>query len=401
MTASSKLPRVVLKPQKAQPFFGRHPWVFAGAIERVDGEVADGDEVELVSSDGEFIARGLFNSLSKIHVRLYSWEKDRPLDRTFWQERIRKAIHLRRHVLHLDVGPSAAFRVIFGEADFLSGLVVDRYADYLVVQLTSLAMAKRKEQFAEILAEEMNPKGIYLRTERGIGKLEGLELKDGLLWGEMPPPEMTIEERGLTYHVNLTEGQKTGFYLDQRDNRAFVARLCPGKRVLDAFCYSGGFGLAAAKAGAERVTCLDASETAIALAQKNALANALGNVDFVTADAFHHLADLVAKNETFDVVVLDPPKFARDRRAISEAIKAYGRLHAMAMKLLAPDGVLVSCCCSGLITMNDLEEVLARVAVGSNRDVQILERRGPAADHPVAITCRESGYLKCIVSRVV
>lgn len=400
MTASSKLPRVVLKPQKAQPFFGRHPWVFAGAIERVDGEVADGDDVELVSSDGEFIARGLFNSLSKIHVRLYSWEKDRPLDRSFWQERIRKAIHLRRHVLHLDVGPQAAFRVVFGEADFLSGLVADRYADYLVVQLTSLAMAKRKEMFAEILAEEMNPKGIYLRTERGIGKLEGLELKDGLLWGEAPPAEMMIEERGLTYHVNLAEGQKTGFYLDQRDNRAFVARLCSGKRVLDAFCYSGGFGLAAAKAGAERVTGLDASETAIALAQKNALANALGNVDFVTADAFHHLADLVAKNETFDVVVLDPPKFARDRRAISEAIKAYGRLHAMAMKLLAPDGVLVSCCCSGLITMNDLEEVLARVAVGSNRDVQILERRGPAADHPVAITCRESGYLKCIVSRV-
>lgn len=401
MTTSSKLPRVVLKPQKAQPFFGRHPWVFAGAIERVDGDVADGDEVELVSSDNEFIARGLFNSLSKIHVRLYSWEKNRPLDREFWQERIRKAIHLRRHVLHLDVGPSAAFRVVFGEADFLSGLVVDRFADYLVMQLTSLAMAKRKEMFAEILAEEMNPKGIYLRTERGIGKLEGLELKDGLLWGEAPPAELMIEERGMKYHVNLAEGQKTGFYLDQRDNRAFVARLCPGKRVLDAFCYSGGFGLAAAKAGAERVTCLDASEAAIALAQKNALANALGNVDFVTADAFHHLADLAARNEQFDVIVLDPPKFARDRRAIAEAIKAYGRLHAMAMKLLAPDGVLVSCCCSGLITMNDLEEVIARVAVGSNRDVQILERRGPAADHPVAITCRESGYLKCIVSRVV
>lgn len=400
MTALNVLPRAILKPKKAQPFFGRHPWVFAGAIEKIEGNPADGDEIALISSTNEFVARGLFNSQSKIQIRLYSWEADRSLDRHFWQERIAKAVRLRHHVLHLERGPLAAYRVIFGEADFLSGIVVDRYADYLTVQFNSLAMAMRKEMFAELLAAELAPKGIYLRTEKGIGKLEGLTLQDGPLWGESPPAEITFEEHGLTFTANLTEGQKTGYYLDQRDNRAAVARLCPGKRVLDAFCYSGGFGLYAAKAGAERVVCVDASEAAIALAQKNFLRNAMANAEFVTANVFHHLADLIAKNETFDVIVLDPPKFARDRRAVPEALSGYRRLHAMAMKLLAPDGVLVSCCCSGLITMEDLEDVIAQCSTSAKRDLQILERRGSAPDHPVAITCRESGYLKCIISRV-
>ena len=222
----------------------------------------------------------------------------------------------------------------------------------------------------------------------------------GPLWGESPPAELTIEEHGLTFAVNLAEGQKTGYYLDQRDNRVAVARLCPGKRVLDAFCYAGGFGLYAAKAGAERVVCVDASEAAIALAQKNFLRNAMANVEFVTANVFHHLADLAARNERFDVIVLDPPKFARDRRAVPEAISGYRRLHSLAMKLLAPDGVLVSCCCSGLISSSELEDVIGQCAIAAKRDLQILERRGPAPDHPVAITCRESGYLKCIISRV-
>ena len=400
MTATPVRPRVVLKPKRAQPFFGRHPWVFVGAIDKLEGSPTDGAEVDLVSSAGTFVARGLFNSQSKIQVRLYSWDEAQPLDRDFWKVRIEKAVGLRHHVLHLDRSPAAAYRVVFSEADFLSGMVVDRYADYLTIQFTSLAMAQRKELFAELLAAELNPKGIYLRTEKGIGKLEGLTLQDGPLWGESPPTELTIEEHGLTFAVNLAEGQKTGYYLDQRDNRAVVARLCPGKRVLDAFCYAGGFGLYAAKAGAERVVCVDASEAAIALAQKNFLRNAMANVEFVTANVFHHLADLAARNERFDVIVLDPPKFARDRRAVPEAISGYRRLHSLAMKLLAPDGVLVSCCCSGLISSEELENVIGQCAIAAKRDLQILERRGPAPDHPVAITCRESGYLKCSISRV-
>ncbi|MFO0801705.1 MAG: class I SAM-dependent rRNA methyltransferase [Gemmataceae bacterium] len=392
-------PKVILKPKRAQPFFARHPWVFNGAIERIEGTPADGDEVELFSSGNNLIARGLFNSQSKINVRLYSWEPGQALDLAFFRERIGRAIELRRHVLNL-VGPDRGCRVVFSEADQLSGMVVDRYGDWLTVQFTALGLANRREMIAGLLQELLQPRGIYLRTEKGIGKLEGAELHDGLLAGEPPPADLTIEENGLRFLVNLAEGQKTGYYLDQRDNRAEVARLCPGKRVLDAFCYSGGFGLYAAKAGAAEVLGLDASEPALELARRNAIANGLANLSFENADVFKRLAELVAADRKFDVVILDPPKFARNRAAVPEAIKGYRRLHQLAMKLLDRDGVLVSCCCTGLIAMTDLEDLLAQVAMESRQDLQILQRRGPSPDHPVAISCRETGYLKCIISRV-
>lgn len=391
--------QVILKPKRAQPFFGRHPWVFAGAIARVEGDPADGDEVELRSSAGTFVARGLFNSQSKINARLYCWEPDRPLDRAFFRDRLERAVRLRHDVLGLNRSPAPAYRVVFSESDFLSGLIVDRYADFLTVQFTALAMAKRKDLIGDLLRELLSPRGIYLRTEKGIGKLEGAELHDGTLWGEVPPPDLAIEENGLRFAVNLAEGQKTGYYLDQRDNRAAIARFATGKRVLDAFSYTGGFGLYAARAGAAAVECVDASEAALALARQNAAANGLDGVTFTHADVFNHLAKLAQDGRQFDVVVLDPPKFARNRAAVPEALRGYRRLHQLAFKLLAPDGVLASCCCTGLISLGDLEEVIAQTAGEAKRDVQILERRGPAADHPVAVTCRESGYLKCVVSR--
>jgi 23S rRNA (cytosine1962-C5)-methyltransferase len=394
------IPKVILKPKRAQPFFGRHPWVFAGAIERIVGSPADGDEVDLISSGDKFVARGLFNSQSKIHVRLYSWDPDVPLDRAFFRGRLEQAIRLRHDILKLD-GPEKGYRVVFSESDFLSGMVVDKYGDWLTVQFTALGLAKRRETIAEALRELLHPRGIYLRTEKGIGKLEGVELHDGPLWGEPPLADLSILENDLRILVNLSEGQKTGYYLDQRDNRAAVARLCTGKRVLDAFCYSGGFGLYAAKAGASEVLGVDASEPALELARRNVAANGLTGLSFECADVFRHLADLVAIRRMFDVVILDPPKFARNRAAIPEAIKGYRRLHQLAMKLLSHDGILVSCCCTGLIAPQELEELISQVAIEGRRDVQILERRGPAADHPVAVSCRESGYLKCIISRVL
>jgi 23S rRNA (cytosine1962-C5)-methyltransferase len=393
------VPKVILKAKRAQPFYARHPWVYAGAIDHLAGEPADGDEVEVVSSADHFVARGLFNSQSKITVRLYSWEPDVPLDREFFRGRLRRAIDLRHNVLNL-AGPERGYRVVFSESDYLSGMVVDKYADWLAVQFTSLALANRREMIGELLRELLSPRGIYLRTEKGIGKLEGVELHDEPLWGEPPPADLAIEENGLRFLVNLAEGQKTGYYLDQRDNRAAVARLCPGKRVLDAFCYSGGFGLYAAKAGAAEVLGVDASEAALELARRNAAANGLGQVTFTAADVFHHLAELAGAGRKFDVVVLDPPKFARNRAAVPEALCGYRRLHQLALRLLDRDGVLVSCCCTGLITPTELEDLIAQVAVDAKRDLQILERRGPAPDHPVAITCRESGYLKCVISRV-
>ena len=392
--------KVILKARRAQPFFGRHPWVFAGAIDRTDGAPADGDEVDLVSSANNFVARGLYNSLSKINVRLYAWGENVPLDRAFFRARLATAIHLRHDMLKLN-GPDAGYRVCFSESDYLSGMIVDRYGDWLTVQFTALGIANRREVIVDVLRELLNPKGIYLRTEKGIGKVEALTLHDQLLWGEAPPADLSIAENGMRFFVNLAEGQKTGYYLDQRDNRAAVARYCAGKRVLDAFCYTGGFGLYASKAGAAEVLCLDASEPALELGRRNATANGLANVTFEKADVFRHLTTLAESGRKFDVVVLDPPKFARNRAALPDAFKGYRRLHQLALKLLDKDGVLVSCCCTGLIAMTDLEELIGQCAVEGKRDLQLLERRGASADHPVAVTCRETGYLKCVISRVL
>jgi 23S rRNA (cytosine1962-C5)-methyltransferase len=393
-------PKVILKPKRAQPFFGRHPWVYAGAIDRIEGQPNDGDEVDLVSSAGNFVARGLFNSQSKIQVRLYCWEEGTKLDKDFFRQRINRAIYLRHNILKLNA-PESGYRVVFSEADFLSGLVVDRYGDWLAVQFTALGLARCREAILDALRDSLNPRGIYLRTEKGIGKLEGVELHDSPLWGESPPADLPIVENGLRVLVNLAEGQKTGYYLDQRDNRMAVAKLSEGKRVLDAFCYSGGFGLHAARAGAAEVLGVDASELALELARRNATANALTNVAFECADVFRHLADLAAAGRQFDVVVLDPPKFARNRAAVTDALKGYRRLHQLAFKLLARDGILVSCCCTGLIALQEVEDLIAQVAIEQRRDLQILDRRGPCPDHPVAVTCPQSGYLKCIISRLI
>jgi 23S rRNA (cytosine1962-C5)-methyltransferase len=393
-------PRIILKPRRAQPFFGRHPWVFAGAIASVEGEPADGAEVDLHSHAGNFIARGLFNGQSKIRVRLYSWEPDRPLDADFFRARIEQAVHLRRDVLQID-RPGGACRLIFSEADGLSGLTVDRYDRWLAVQFTSLALAQRQDLLAEILQDATGADGIMLRTEKGIGRLEGVALHDGPIRGTMPTSPVIIEDGDLRFHVNLAEGQKTGFYLDQRDNRLAAARLARGRAVLDAFCYSGAFGLHALHAGAVSVEGVDSSAAAIELARNNAELNGLTAAVFTHADVFRHLSQLVADKRQFGMIVVDPPKFARARHSIPEAIQGYRRLQSLALSLLGTDGILVFCCCSGLITMEMLEDLLAQVSQSARRELQILERRGQSADHPVAVSCRESNYLKCLIVRAI
>jgi 23S rRNA (cytosine1962-C5)-methyltransferase len=395
------VPRVVLLPRRARPFFSRHPWVFPGAIACVEGEgaPADGQEVDLASHAGNFIARGLYNSQSKIRVRLYAWTPETALDEAFFRARIDAAVRLREGALGL-VGPARACRLIFSEGDGLSGMTVDRYDQWLVVQFTALGLGQRRDMLARLLRERLQPRGILLRTERGIGKLEGLDLHDGPLWGELPAEPIVVEEAGLQFLVDLREGQKTGFYMDQRDNRQAVAKYAAGRRVLDAFCYTGGFGLHAARAGATAVLGVDVSEPALALARQNAERNGLTNLTFVREDVFHQLDRLVDAGERFGMVVLDPPKFARARNAIEEALRGYRRLQSQALKLLGPDGILVVFCCSGLIEIAMLEELLSQLAVEERREIQILERRGQAADHAVSVTCLESNYLKCLICRV-
>jgi 23S rRNA (cytosine1962-C5)-methyltransferase len=401
------LPKVILKPRRAQPFFARHPWVFSGAISRIEGEPAAGAEVALVTEHGEFVARGLFNPISNIQVRLYGWDAQQPLDEAFWSERLDDAIRLRRDVLKL-TGPGSpdagtACRLVYSEADGLSGLVVDRYGDWLSVQLTSLALASRRELLTRLLNEKLAPAGIWLRTERGIRAAEGLEIADGLICGAEPPRPLVIEEHGLRYAVDIVEGQKTGFFLDQRENRREAARYVrAGGRVLDLCCYSAGFAMNAVRHGAAReVLAVDVSEPALSIARANVASNGLTEaVRFEKSDAFKALEALRGAGERFDLVILDPPKLARHARGIAEALRGYHSLNRLAMEVLAADGILVTCSCTGYVERQMFEEMLTDAARSAKRRMQILEVRGASADHPTSVACKETDYLKCYIGRV-
>ena len=392
--------QVILNPRKARPFYGRHPWVLDSAVDRVEGNPADGDIVDLLSDKGKFIARGVYNSQSRIRVRLYTWDASQPLDDAFWRGRLESAIDFRKRLGYDD--PRGAARLVFSEGDGLSGLIVDRYAEYLSIQVTARAMAVRLPKIVEMLAELTGVKGMMIRTEKGVSKVEGLDLRDGPLWGEMPQGPLVIVDQGLTYELDLAEGQKTGFYLDQRDNRVAAARYLRDRSVLDMFCYSGGFTMAAsAIGGAREVLGVDTSQKAVTLAWTNAERNGIKNVRFECGDGFKTLESLIESGRRFGGVVLDPPKFARNRGAVDEAMRAYHWLNRLGVSLLEPGGILITCSCSGHVTREDFLYMLVGVAQQTHREIQILEQRGASADHPISATCLESEYLKCFICRVV
>jgi 23S rRNA (cytosine1962-C5)-methyltransferase len=392
--------RAILKPRKARPFYGRHPWVLDSAIARLEGNAADGEVVDLVTDAGKFLARGLFNSQSRIRVRLYTWDNRQALDHDFFYGRLAQSIRWRARLGFDD--PDGATRLVYSEADGLSGLVVDRYGSWLSIQVTALCMAQRLDVLVDILCELTRTRGVFLRTEKGAAAAEGIALRDGLYRGEAPQGPAFIIENGLRYGVDLAEGQKTGFYLDQRDNRRVAAGYLRGRRVLDMFCYSGGFSLnAAVHGGAHEALGFDSSQKAVMLARANAELNGVTNVRFETADCFEALEMLAAQGQKFGAVILDPPKFTRSRQAVKDALRAYHRLNRLAVDTLETDGILVTCSCSGHVTRDDFLEMLLGVAEQTGRDIQVLEMRGAAADHPLAVTCLEGEYLKCFVCRVI
>ena len=391
---------VVLKPKRARPFFGRHPWVLDSAVAKVEGEPADGDVVDLATHDGHFVARGLWNSQSRMRVRLYAFDASTKLDAELWHTRLASALALRK-TLGLDERAGAT-RLVNSEGDDLSGLIVDRYGEYLAVQVTALAMAVRLDTLCDALESLVAPRGILLRgAERGLAKLEGLSLVDRVVRGTAPAGAIFVHEHGLKFGVDLAEGQKTGFYLDQRDNRQAAARYARGRRVLDMFCYSGGFAVACAVSGGARsVLAVDTSAKAAALARANAELNGAANVTVEAVDAFEKLDALTAAGERFGMVILDPPKFARSRSTVDDALRAYHRINRVAVGLLEPGGILVTCSCSGSVSRDDFLQMLSGVAQRSARPIQVLESRGAAADHPVSASCLEGEYLTCVIARV-
>lgn len=392
------LPRVVIRRRSARPFFARHPWVFVTSIDRVEGDPAPGDEVEVVSFEGQFIARGLFNPHSAIRVRLYRWDGG-PIDDDFLAGAIRSAARWRAEGLGLG-GPEAGVRLVFSEADGLSGLTVDRFGRRMAAQFTGLGLYARRGVILEILAGLPGVEGVVVRGDRSTAEAEGLRVDEAEGRGSPPDGPERIVEHGIHYQVDLAAGQKTGFYLDQRDNRRAVAALAKGRDVLDLYCYSGGFALNALKAGASEVLGIDSSAPAVALARRNAEINGLGAARFEAGDVLEAIERFRSEGRRFGLVVCDPPKFARHPRGIEKALRAYLSLNLAALGVLEPDGVLATCSCSGLVDRGLFADLLGQVADRSGRSIQILDQRGQAADHPVSASCLESDYLKCFLCRV-
>ena len=374
----------------------RHPWIFSGALAEVTGDPEAGADVAVLGRDGTLLGRGLFNPHSQIRVRLYT-SSDEPLDGALFAARAVAAARRRSETLGLG-DPQGACRLVFSEGDDLSGLTVDRYGPYLVVLLTGLGISTRLEPVLDALEEELAPEGILLRTEKGMAEEEGLIVQDGLLRGRMPDAPIEIHEGGLRFVVDLRTGQKTGFYLDQRMNRVRAALYAPGRSVADVCSYTGGFSVAAASGGASSVVAVDASGPALELAAVNAERNGVsGSVTTERANAFDWLAAQADGGGGFDMIVLDPPRFARSRRGVPAAVKAYQRLNALALACLAEGGVLVTFSCSGRVAETDFQAAVARAATDAGRSLRIIERLSQAPDHPVSSACPESAYLKGFV----
>ena len=393
--------RVYLRPGKEKPVSNRHPWVFSGAIARIDDGTRDGDIVDVADGRGRFLARGYINRLSQITVRLLTWDESETIDRRWLRRRLERAVQGRRRLL--DGTECDAFRLVNAESDGLPGLVVDRYGDYLVVQFLTLGTETLRDEIVDLLQDILAPRGIYNRSDVDVRRREGLPEEAGLLGGDMPPDQMEIAEQGHRFMVDIKGGQKTGFYLDQRDNRRrAIPYLQDAKTVLNAFAYTGAFGVYAAKAGVERVVSVDVSAEALAHAETNMALNVPGprEDEWITGDVFSMLRRFRDEGRTFDCIIMDPPKFAATQGQVQSACRGYKDINLLAMRLLEPGGTLLTFSCSGLVSPDLFQKVLFGASVDAGRDVQILEKLSQAADHPILLAFPESEYLKGFICRV-
>lgn len=372
-----------------------HPWIFQNEIESVGAGLQPGDVVTVVDHRGKFVGRGYFNPKSQITVRILTWH-DESVDEQWMRARVERAWGYRQRVLD-DVD---ACRVVYSEADGLPGLIVDKFHDLLVIQTLALGIDRWRPALVKALQELIGPRGIYQRNDAPVRRLEGLSEETGWLAGG-GDTEVLIRENGLQIQVDVAAGHKTGYFLDQRDNRWAVRRFARGARVLDAFCNTGSFALNAAAAGAESVLGLDASGEALERARRNAAINGLGErCQFVEGNAFDRLRSLVQEKAHFDLVILDPPAFAKNRAALEGALRGYKEINLRALKLLAPGGILVTCSCSQPLTDDLFLGLVRSAAIDAHREVRLIERRGHPYDHPVLLAAEETYYLKCLIFQV-
>ncbi|MBX3066495.1 MAG: class I SAM-dependent methyltransferase [Anaerolineae bacterium] len=399
---------ITIRADRARVFDNRHPWVFSGAVHKVSGSPADGDIVALRDEDGKFLARGYWNSHSQINVHVLTWTEDQNIDDNFWRSRLQRAISARAVENAQHERTPNAYRLVNAENDAIPGLVVDRYADYLVIQALTLGIDSRKQQLGKLLMELLEPAGIYERSDVDVRTKEGLTETTGLLAGRKPPPLIEIDENGKLFLVDLYQGHKTGFYLDQRVNRQTLGNwlrfdpLADTRTVLNCFSYSGGFSVYALDGMAQRVVNIDASADALALAKKNIARNGftVNEEDYVVGDVFEVLRKYRTEGQKFDVVILDPPKFAHNQKQVESAARGYKDINLLAFQLLNPGGVLLTFSCSGLVDSDLFQKIVFGALVDSKRDAQIVMKLTAGPDHPVALTFPEGAYLKGLLCRV-
>jgi 23S rRNA (cytosine1962-C5)-methyltransferase len=393
--------KVFVKHRRARPFWFGHPWVFAGAVDRVRGQVEDGDQVELCDDRGQLIGWGFFNSKSQIRVRLTSLWFEGPVTREMVLLRVDRAIELRRNVLGLDQA-SNAWRVVHSEGDGLPGFVADKIGDHLVVQVTSLGIARFVPDVVGRLVERLGPASVIERASRVGLDEEGLSRQDGVLHGTPPAGPVQVVEHGVRFWCDLLGGQKTGFFCDQRDNRQLILPLVRDKVVLDAFCYVGGFGMNAARAGAGAVHFLDSSGPAIELARRGAEDNGVADrTTFEEANVLRALDHYAREGRRFDLVIVDPPKLVHRHAELNKGLRLYFEINFKAAQVLNDGGLLVTCSCSQHVSEADFEDMLSNVAKETESRLQLLRRGGQPPDHPVLLPHAESRYLKCHVYRVI
>ena len=385
---------VTLRKTRETRVRGGHPWIYASEIEKVEGQFENGDIVDVNDFRGKFIGRGFYNPASQISLRILT-RNDEPCDRSFFEKRIRDAWEYRKLLCDPD-----SCRLIYSESDFLPGLVVDKFADVLVLQSLSLGIERIKDMLCDLLMEVVKPAGIWERSDVPVRRLEGLEQTTGLLRGTVPD-EVEMVENGIRFLVDVKHGQKTGFFLDQKQNRAAIAPLCNDARVLDCFCHNGSFSLHAAKYGAKSVLGVDISEEALEVACRNAELNGFTNVTFEAHNCFDLLRQLTDDGEQYDLVILDPPAFTKNKAAVQSAIRGYKEINLRGLKLVRPGGFLVTCSCSQHVLPEMFQDVINQAARDAKKRIRLVEYRTQGYDHPILPQSVETKYLKTMILQVM
>jgi len=387
--------KVILKKKEHIDIVRGFPWIYDNEIARVEGDFSPGDIVDIYDVTNTFLGRGYINPKSKITVRILT-RKEEEIDKSFFFKRILQAWEYRKRLVD-----TRSCRVVFGEADMIPGLIVDKFEDILVIQTLALGIDRFKDTIVEVLDEILQPRGIYERNDVPVREVEGLPQKKGFLKGVFDT-KIEIEENGLRIIVDVENGQKTGYFLDQRENRNALKGIVEGAEVLDTFCYTGSFALHAVKFGARRVIAIDSSVQALELARENAKLNGFDErIEFIEGNAFDILREFYKNGRTFDVIILDPPAFAKSQRHIEGAIRGYKEINLRAIKMIREGGFLVTCSCSQHITPEIFQQIIDSARIDANKMLRLVEFRTQAKDHPILLSYPESLYLKCGIYQVL